>query len=122
MLGIGLLVRLGRTLVAGPVADAGLLPTGYYRHLALEALEAADFPRALDYLKWAQDRLLTQMLILRLRLLADRHRRQRRALLDLLQTPLPPETAPKCRALLAQVDQALAILRDYETQALAELK
>jgi hypothetical protein len=122
MLGVGLLVRLGRSLLAGPVADSGLLPAGYYRHLALGALEEEDFSRALTYLRWAQDRVLTQVLILRLRLLAAQHRQQRQALEDILQTPLPSETAAKCRALMAQVDQALAILRNYETQALAELK
>ena len=76
MLGLGLLVRLGRQVLAGPVADSGVLPAGYYRHLALAALEAEDFPGALRYLKWAADPLLAQIMVFRLRLLSARHRRQ----------------------------------------------
>ena len=76
MLGLGLLVRLGRQVLAGPVADSGMLPASYYRHLALEALEAEDFPGALRYLKWAADPLLAQIMVFRLRLLRARHRRQ----------------------------------------------
>ncbi len=53
-----MLVRLGRQVLAGPVADAGLLPPKYYRHLILEALEEEDFPRALHHLKWSDEPLL----------------------------------------------------------------
>ena len=77
-------MRLGRQVLAGPVADAGLLPAGYYRHLVLEALEEEDFPGALHHLKWAEDPLLAQIIVLRLRLLAARHRRQLAAIQDLL--------------------------------------
>ncbi len=84
MLGLGLLVRLGRQVLAGPVADSGVLPAGYYRHLALAALEAEDFPGALRYLKWAADPLLAQIMVFRLRLLSARHRRQSEAIQDLL--------------------------------------
>ena len=85
MLGLNLLVRLGRRVLAGPVAGSGLLPASYYRHLALAAMEAEDFPGALDYLRWAEDPLLAQLLVLRLRLLADRHGRRRQVLSELLQ-------------------------------------
>lgn len=122
MLGVGLLVRLGRSLLAGPVADSGLLPAGYYRHLALGALEEEDFPRALTYLRWAQDRVLTQVLILRLRLLTARHRKERRALLELLAKEPPPETQEKIVALLSQEDRALALLGKYEEEALEVLR
>ena len=80
MLGLGLLVRLGRQVLAGPVADSGVLPAGYYRHLTLAALEAEDFPGALRYLKWAADPLLAQIMVFRLRLLSARHRRQSEAI------------------------------------------
>ncbi len=123
MLGVNLLVRLGRRVLAGPIAGAGLLPASYYRHLALGALEAEDFPGALDYLKWAQDPLLAQILVLRLRLLAARHGRQRHVLLELLegnsdtgQRPVPLE---KYRHLLAAEDQALKLLAAYEARALS---
>ena len=84
MLGLGLLVRLGRQVLAGPVADSGVLPAGYYRHLVLAALEEEDFPGALRHLKWAEDPLLAQIIVLRLRLLSARHRRQLAAVQDLL--------------------------------------
>ena len=133
MLGVNLLVRLGRRVLAGPIAASGLLPAAYYRHLALGALEAEDFPGALDYLKWVQDPLLAQILVLRLRLLAARHGRQRRVLLELMegnsgaglqpvkdpgQRPVPPE---KYQALLQAEDRALRLLGEYEARALVLL-
>jgi len=121
MLGVNLLVRLTRQVLAGPVADSGVLPQGYYRHLVLAALEEGDFPGALRRLKWAGDPLLTQIVILRLRLLAGEHRRQRAALHDLLKTPQPEETAAKCRGLLAQEERALELLGGHEAQALGLL-
>ena len=85
MLGLSLLVRLGRRTLAGPLAGSGVLPASWYRHLALAAMEEEDYPGALDYLRWAEDPLLPQLLVLRLRLLADRHGRRRQVLSELLQ-------------------------------------
>jgi hypothetical protein len=118
MLGLNLLARLTRQVLAGPVADAGILPAGYYRHLALAAVEEEDFPGALRHLKWANDPLLAQILVFRLRLLAGSHRRQRQALEEALKMPRPAATAATCRALLAQEDRALKLLGEYEAQAL----
>ena len=123
MLGLGLLVRLGRQVLAGPVADAGLLPTGYYRHLVLEALEEEDFSGALHHLKWAANPLLAQIIILRLRLLAARHRRQIAAVFDLmLRSDLTAAHRERCQDLLAQETKALELLRGYEVQALTYLE
>jgi hypothetical protein len=119
MLGLGILVRLGRQVLAGPVADSGVLPAGYYRHLVLAALEEEDFPGALRHLKWAGDPLLRQIAILRLRLLAGSHRRQLEALEELLKSELAAERRGQCRALLAQEERALQLLGEYEAQALA---
>jgi hypothetical protein len=122
MLGLNLLVRAGRSLLAGPVADAGWLPAKYYRHLVLEALEEDDFPGALNYLQWTDDPLLAQLLILRLRLLAKEHDRQRRTLQDLLSNGLPEERREKCRALLDKQVRALELLAAYEGRALRSIK
>ncbi len=121
MLGLGLLVRLGRQVLAGPVADSGVLPSGYYRHLALAALEAEDFPGALRYLKWAQDPLLAQILVFRLRLLSARHRQQQEAVQDLLDSELTAARREQYETLLAEEARALELLTDYETRALAHL-
>lgn len=118
MLGLNLIIRLGRSVLKGPVTDAGLLPAKVYRHLVLAAMEDEDFPEALDYLQWAQDPLLAQILVLRLRLLAGRHARQRQAILELIDK-VPPE---KYQALLQAEDRALGLLREYEARALALLK
>jgi len=121
MLGLGLLVRLGRQVLAGPVADSGLLPAGYYRHLALEALEAEDFPGALRYLKWAADPLLAQIMVFRLRLLSARHRRQRQATQDLLASEPSAERREHFKTLLSEEARALEFLQDYEARAMAHL-
>jgi hypothetical protein len=121
MLGLGLLVRLGRQVLAGPVADSGVLPGGYYRHLVLGALEEEDFPGALRHLKWAGDPLLAQIIVLRLRLLSARHRRQQEAVQGLLASELTAARREHCEALLAEEARALEFLRDYETRALAQL-
>lgn len=117
MLGLGLLVRAGRSLLAGPVADAGWLPAKYYRHLVLEALEEDDFPGALNYLKWTDDPVLAQLLILRVRLLAKEHQRQCESLQGLLSNGLPEERRQKCRVLLEKQEKALELLREYEGRA-----
>jgi hypothetical protein len=122
MLGLGLLVRLGRQVLAGPVADSGVLPGGYYRHLVLGALEEEDFPGALRHLKWAADPLLGQIIVLRLRLLAARHRRQREAVQDLLASESAQARREPYETLLAEEGRALELLRDYEAQALAHLR
>ena len=121
MIGLGLLVRLGRQVLAGPVADSGVLPAGYYRHLVLAALEEEDFPGALRHLKWAGDPLLAQILVFRLRLLAARHRRQSEAIQDFWQSDLKAARREQYETLLAEEARALELLRDYETRALAHL-
>ena len=121
MLGLGLLVRLGRQVLAGPVADSGVLPAGYYRHLVLAALEEEDFPGALRHLKWAEDPLLAQIIVLRLRLLSARHRRQQAAVQDLLASESTAARREQYETLLAEETRALELLADYESRALAHL-
>ncbi|RJR41607.1 MAG: hypothetical protein C4567_08720 [Deltaproteobacteria bacterium] len=108
--------------MAGPVADAGWLPAGYYRHLVLEALEEDDFPGALNYLQWTDDPVLAQLLILRLRLLAKAHQRQRESLQNLLANGLPTERREKCRILLEEQERALELLTEYENRALKSIQ
>ncbi len=121
MLGLNLLVRLGRQVLAGPVADSGVLPAGYYRHLAVAALEEEDFPGVLRHLTWAGDSLLAQIVVVRLRLLAARHRTQCQALQKMLGSELTPERRERCLALLAQEEKALELLEEYEGRALVLL-
>jgi hypothetical protein len=121
VLGLGLLVRLGRQVLAGPVADSGVLPAGYYRHLVLAALEEEDFPGALRHLKWAADPLLAQIIVFRLRLLSARHGRQLSAIEDLSASESRPERREHYKTLLAEEARALEFLRGYETRALAHL-
>ena len=119
MLGVNLLVRLGRRALAGPLAASGLLPAVYYRHLALAAMEDEDFPGALQYLPWAADPLLAQILVLRLRLLAGQHRRQLEALTALRQSGPSGVRREACQALISQENRALQLLADYEARALS---
>jgi hypothetical protein len=121
MLGLGLLVRLGRQVLAGPVADSGVLPAGYYRHLALAALEAEDFPGALRYLRWAADPLLAQIMVFRLRLLSARHRRQSEAIREVSASEPSVERREHYKTLLIEEARALELLQDYEVRAMARL-
>ncbi len=118
MFGIGVLVALGRRLAAATLADTGLLPANFYRHLSLAALEEEDFPRALKWLPFAQDPVITQLLVLRLRLLTKQHDEQRRAVLALLDQNLPPNLRERGQALLDQENRASELLRSYEQEAL----
>ncbi len=118
MIGIGVLIALGRRLVAATLADTGLLPAAYYRHLALAALEEEDFPQALQWLPFAGDPVLTQLLVLRLRLLAQKHQEQQRALMELLAQDPPEPQRQRCQEILAQENRALELLGDYEQQSL----
>jgi hypothetical protein len=118
VLGLGLLVRLGRQVLAGPVADSGVLPAGYYRHLVLAALEEEDFPGALRHLKWAENPLLAQIIVLRLRLLSARHGRQLSAIQDLSASESRPERREHYKTLLAEEARALEFLAGYEARAL----
>ena len=104
--------------MAAALADTGLLPRGFYRHLVLEALEAEDFPKALTWLKFAGDPVLAQILVVRLRLLAARHVEERRTVQELLAGEPPPHLANRCRELLAAENRALTLLKDYEGRAL----
>jgi hypothetical protein len=81
-------------------------------------MEEEDFPRALDYLKWAEDSLLTQIFVFRLRLLKTRHQEQHQALEHLENRSPSPEQRAKIRALLHQESRALELLADYEARAL----
>ncbi len=118
MFGIGILVALGRRLLYATVADTGLLPASYYRHLALAALEEEDFPKALEWLPFAQDQVLTQLLVLRLRLLAAKHDEQRQAVEELLGQDPPENLRARCQALLDQENRALDLLGQYQQQGL----
>jgi hypothetical protein len=118
MFGIGILFALGRRLVGATLADTGLLPAGYYRHLALAALEEEDFPGALQWLPFAHDPVLTQLLVLRLRLLSKKHEEQRQAVLELLDQKPPENLRQRCQALLDQEDRATELLKNYEEEAL----
>ena len=118
MLGLGLLVRLGRQVLAGPVADSGVLPASYYRHLVLAALEEEDFPGALRHLKWVEDPLLAQIIVLRLRLLSAGHRRQYKKVQELLAAELAPGRREPYESLLSEEARARELLAGYEARAL----
>jgi hypothetical protein len=121
LLGLGLLVRLGRQVLAGPVADSGALPVSFYRHLVLEALEEEDFSDALHYLRWTQEPLLAQIIVLRLRLLAADHRRRLEAIRERLQSEAAAPRRQQYQDLAAEERHALELLREYEDRALAHL-
>jgi len=118
MFGLGVMVALGRRVATLALADTGLLPANFYRHLALASLEEEDFPGALKWLPFARDPVLTQLMVLRLRLLAARHQEQRQAVLALLDQDLPHDLRSRGQALLEQEGRALELLQTYTQEAL----
>jgi hypothetical protein len=122
MFGLGILVVLGRRLAAATLADTGLLPAGFYRHLALAALEEEDFSGAIKWLPFAGDPVLIQLLVLRLRLLAARHDEQRQAVIAMLDQDLPPHLKNRGQDLLDEENKALELLSSYMEAALELLE
>jgi len=121
MFGVGILVGLGRRLAAAVAADSGLLPASYYRHLVLAALEEEDFEAALRYLPWAEDPVLTQIVVLRLRLLKARHARRLEVCRETLAADTRPVPQERLQEVLAAEERAVALLSGYERQATALL-
>lgn len=122
-LGINLLFRVGRKLLAEPLEDTGLLPDRYYRSQALGALEENDFPACLRYLKMAethrkpQARMVAQLLILRCRLLQQEHQARLGALEQRLAHPVEPEKRGRYEDIAAAERHALSLLARYIQEA-----
>lgn len=126
-LGLNLLFRLGRNLLAAPLEDSGWLPDTYYSSQALAALEEDDFTEALRYLKLSRNetpaaRLVIQLLILRCRLLAERHRLRRQAVAAAAAGEGDPGRAGRYDDILVQENRALILLQGYEAEACARLE
>lgn len=117
-LGLNLLFRLGRRFLAAPAEETGLLPRRYYASQALAALAADDFPACLRYLTLQgpdADPVFVQLLILRCRLLRERHRQQRQAVQELAaQEAVAPL---RYQEILTATDQAITLLDRYLLEA-----
>ena len=122
-LGVNLLFRVGRKLLAEPLEDSGLLPGKYYRSQALGALEENDFPECLRYLKMAethrkaQARMVAQLLILRCRMLQEDHQRRVQNLEKMLRLELDPEKIGLYQQILTEEHKALQLLGRYVREA-----
>ena len=118
-LGVNLLFRVGRKLLAEPLEDSGLLPGKYYRSQALGALEENDFPECLRYLKMAethrkaQARMVGQLLILRCRMLREDHQHRVQSLAERLRLEPDPETVRRYEQILTEEHKALQLLGRY---------
>jgi hypothetical protein len=122
-LGVNLLFRLGRKLLAEPLEDSGLLPGTYYRSQALGALEENDFPACLRYLQMAgahrktQARMVAQLLILRCRLLQEDHKRRVQTLEEKLRQAMEPEKVRRYEQILKEEGKAKKLLAGYIQEA-----
>ncbi len=123
VLGVNLLFRVGRKLLAEPLEDSGLLPGKYYRSQALGALEENDFPECLRYLKMAeahrkaQARMVGQLLILRCRMLQEDHQHRVQSLEEMLPLETDPETVRRYQQILTEEHKALQLLGRYVREA-----
>lgn len=125
--GLNLLFRVGRKMLAEPLEDSGLLPGKYYRSQALAALEDQDFPECLRYLRLAEPhrkaktRMIAQVLILRCRLLRDEHQRQLIKLAELHRQEGDATKRRRYEEIQQAATQAIHLLNSYirEAQELA---
>ena len=122
-LGVNMLFRLGRKVLAEPVEDTGLLPGKYYRSQALTALQENDFPECLRYLKMAkthrkaQARMVAQLLILRCRMLLEEHRGRLRGLTDRLRLETAIDKQRRYEEILTEEQKAIHLLERYVREA-----
>lgn len=125
--GLNFLFRVGRRLLAEPLENSGILPGKYYRSQALAALHEHDFPGCLRYLRLAdpqhkfKTRMIAQVLILRCRLLREKHQRQLAKVEALCQEASDPDKQQRYLDILLAERQAIHYLESYirEAQELA---
>ena len=122
-LGVNMLFRVGRKLLAEPLEDSGLLPGKYYRSQALEALQENDFPECLRYLTMAethrksQARMVAQLLILRCRMLLQDHEARLRILADRQRLETETDKLNRYRELVVEEQKAVRLLERYIREA-----
>ena len=121
--GLNLLFRVGRRLLAEPLEDSGLLPGKYYRSQALAALEEQDFPGCLRYLRLAaphrraKTRMIAQVLILRCRLLREKHQRQQQTIQELCRLERDSVKKARYTEILQAEEKAIQFLDSYIREA-----
>jgi hypothetical protein len=122
-LGVNMLFRLGRKVLAAPLEDTGLLPGKYYRSQALAALQENDFPECLRYLKMAkthrktQARMVAQLLILRCRMLLEDHKGRVQGLTDRLRLETDADKRGRYEEILTEERKAVHLLERYVREA-----
>lgn len=122
-LGVNMLFRLGRKVLAEPLEDTGLLPGKYYRSQALAALQENDFPECLRYLKMAkvhrkaQARMVAQLLILRCRMLLEDHKGRAQSLSDRLRLETDTDKQQRYEEILTEERKAIHLLERYVREA-----
>lgn len=125
--GLNLLFRVGRKMLAEPLEDSGLLPGKYYRSQALAALEEQDFPECLRYLRLAEPhrkaktRMIAQVLILRCRLLREDHQCRLDTIATLAQQEPDAAKRQRYEEISRAEEKAILLLDSYirEAQGLA---
>jgi len=121
--GLNFLFRLGRRLLAEPLEDSGFLPGKYYRSQALAALEEQDFAACLRYLRLAEPhrkaktRMIAQVLILRCRLLREKHQRQRQTIQELCRRESDGAKKARYTEILQAEEKAIQFLDSYIREA-----
>ncbi len=121
--GLNLLFRVGRKMLAEPLEDSGILPGKYYRSQALAALEEQDFPECLRYLRLAaphrkaKARMIAQILILRCRLLREAHQRQLAKLAALPRREGEGAKEQRYAEIRSAAEKAIHLLESYIREA-----
>lgn len=135
MVGLGILIRIVKTLVGKPLEKTGALPTRYYLHEALQSLDHDNIGEAVKLLKISKGalvdksrwKLVRQLVLFRGRVLKERHGKRIRYIESRVEKlrnqgrlpwrwfrKRPVEKIAQYQTTLALEKDALALLENYE--------
>jgi hypothetical protein len=137
MVGIGILLRIGKLLLGKSLENTGALPTRFYLHETLRSLDQDNIGDAVKLLKISKGalvdrsrwKLVRQLVLFRCRVLRERHRKRIRYIESRIEELMrhgrfpwrwfrkrPVEKLTQYKKTLALEKDAQALLEEYERE------
>ncbi len=137
MVGLGILIRIGKLLLGKSLAKTGALPTRFYLHETLRSLDHDNIGDAVKLLKISKGalvdrsrwKLVRQLVLFRCRVLREGHRKRIRYIESRIEEHMryrrfpwrwfrkrPVEKLTQYKKTLALEKDAQALLEEYESQ------